>query len=313
MQIGVQSGGNFRRFCRWCYRKMSTWWASYLLYPLVVSAPTGLVLANFTVDKLRESVQSWQPQSLTSLINEYPFISFGSVFLYIAALKAVSGAIKYFGRDEIDPNKLLIVLRLVREIVSYKAERFGRVRRDVADGKITTIQDAFLCLTQPEQQIAACAQALYSYYSVSADRKAEFRVAVASVRDGSLDSWYCCAPTEDPPATPIDQLRDDKSAISLALSSKSTVIVENTKKAQKKEKIAFIRTGPGGINNKGSLICSPIINSAGDVRFIVCISCYESRFFRKSRRHLYDWVFRHFALRIQLESSLQDVKDSTTK
>ena len=312
MQIGVQRGGMFRRFSRWCYRQMSTWWASYLIYPLVVSAPTGLILANFTVKELREGVQSWQPLWLTTLINDYPFVSFGSAFLYIATIKAISGAIRYFGREEIDPNKPLILLRLLREIVSHKTERFERVRKNVKAGAIKSSQDAFLNLTKPDQQIAACAHSLYSYFSVSSGRKAEFRVAVAHVKNGELEKWYCCAPTDDPPATSIEQLRDNDSAISQALRSKSTVIVENTKKALKKNAAGFIRTRSGGINARGSLICTPIINSEGEVPFVICISCYEPRYFRASQRLLYDWVFRHFALRIQLESALQDVKDSIT-
>lgn len=294
----------------WLHQKLSTWWARYVLYPLLVSAPVGLVAANFSEPPLRNAVQSWQPSLLTQIINEYPFIAFVLAFGYIAIISASSGLIEHFGKNEIDPIRLVTLLRLIRQIVSQKTERFEEAANRFSDADHADGEIIFSEITQPEQQIAACVHALYSYLAVISNHKVDFRVALATVQDGELDRWFCCSPTDDPPATSIDVLNRRGSAIRRALDSKSIVIVEDTAKA---DTSLFARTRPGGINENGSLLCAPVKNGRGEIPFLVSISCDESNYFKKRNLKFYAWMLRHFSLRIRLEHSLLSMKHSISR
>jgi hypothetical protein len=60
------------------------------------------------------------------------------------------------------------------------------------------------------------------------------------------------------------------------------------------------------LDEHGSLICYPIIHTytGGDVPYVITVVADRRRYFKKGRKRLYNWILKHFAVRMQLEHSL---------
>lgn len=305
------------RTCRSLAGFFKKWWVRYVLGPVVVSAPPGLVFAYLRFPQVKEAFSSILSQPAIDVVSSYEIGIFVGAVLYVYALTVIYGAVQGCAAksDEIDYTGLLSLFETLERVVGAKAERFEAALRKVEkEGQNPAGENVFLRITQPDQQIALLTEGLKAFFDAVDREGVSFRVTVAAIEGGIPVEWFYFSPSTDPPRTPIEVLHSPNSAIIKCCKIKDLVIVEDLRKeVQKGEGASYACSDPKNVE-EGSLVCYPVLaGKLDEIPYVITIVADKRRYFRDRKSGLYKWMFKRFALRVRLEHYLLALKERVTK
>lgn len=292
------------------------WKFIYLLKPLIISA-LPVIMAFYSTDSIHKRISEISPE-ITSYCdaNVLKVILYAAVLLFV--LTAIFGWIEQQANKqcEIDDVSLHTLLKILDRIVGAKSARFGKNYKKLLASRDTCAKTVFNEITKPDEQIALLTEGIYSFFESLDKENVAIKVVVAPLKNNVIeDDWLYCAPTSNPPRTPLSELKHPESALSACLKNKSIVIIEDVQKeALKTKNRNFIITRDDAKTEEGSLVCYPVIHSTtNEVAYILSIYANKKCYFTKQRKPIFENFLQRFALRISLEHSLSLLKTITAE
>lgn len=301
--------GRNAQYCVRLSRLISRWWARYILGPIFVTAPPGVVLAFY-----RFKLDAHLPAAWAEYLHNHQlhFLVLCGAWVYV--LTAAHGWVEHCARkyEGIDVKGLLALFETLEEVVRAKAVRFEGALKQKAESSRPTASAVFQEITKPEQQIALLGRAIHGFFS-SISEGVAFKVTIAEIdKSGMPTNWLQYIPEIDSsPKTPIDFLRNPESTICRAVEKKDLVIVEDRKaEAQKRGGTRnHVSQNPKDLED-GSVLCYPVYDVKIGVPYAVTIVANKRKYFSEANRPIYEWALKKFVLRIRLEHSLLLLKQS---
>jgi hypothetical protein len=308
----IQKKGLLAKLAHFSHR----WWVKFVVMPLLATLPLAFIQGIYRFDVIKLAIKPHVPEWFFFLYKTYPIITYMLPFLYVYFLMILWGALRAYGDDncEVDYKGFMAISTALENVVSAKHERFGVfAKRVFAAPNTIERKDAFSEITKPEQQIALLAESLRSVFEYfDKDRGASFRIRVIEVKNGLPESWFYFTPQSDAPTTTMDQLRNPQSSLTCCLRNKRILVIEDLQREAKKGKRAMFVNFSDDPNESGSLICYPIVHGAtNDIPYVITVMADINKYFRREETDYYKWIFKHFALRINLEHSLFLIKEGT--
>lgn len=288
--------------------KFDTWWIKSILIPLLSSVPPAVIYFYLRPPAVLQGAVPAPPSVVVDWIQHYPYLFAIAIPVYIVLVTSLVRFIETASKldDELKSEHLLSLFDILERVVGAEGARYGSyVKKSNPSG--LDVDTVFNEIIQPYQQIALLAEGIHTFLNVIDSKSAEISVTVCAVENGKPKDWVCYYPSSSPPNTDMEKLLGPDSAISYCISSKKMVIIEDLiAEAKKDVKQRHYVPRDGDLDEHGSLICYPIIHiyAEGDVPYVITVVADRRRYFKKGRKRLYNWILKHFAVRIQLEHSL---------
>ena len=246
-------------------------------------------------------------------IANHPFLFFGMATAYLVILNGVLLFIRDMsdGGEEIDSEGLLTLFETLEKVVGAKATRFGGFIKKLHQGKESAV-DVFNSITKPDQQIIMLVAGLHSFFDAIDSVGVNIRVCLISAKDGIPNDFYYYYPESEPPKASIEELQLPESTAATAIRKKRMVIVPDVQEEVGKENGQYVGDDSG--QEERSLICYPVIHHyTSTVPYVIAVVADKSGYFKTTKKQIYNWIFRHFAVRIALEHSLLLLKAESVK
>ena len=301
--------GTYDRFCRWLDGFYKRGWVQYLLAPALVAVPPWLVTKALDSKPLKEWLQAFSPV-MADVLTRYDVLFFGFASIYAWAVLAFGKSVsKRVESRSLDIAGLLTLLASIDQVVGSKLDRFRKHVNNVASLKAETAFDA---ITQPRLQISELTRGIADFFNASRPGKGNrlIRVVLVEMSDRRIKGIAVYFPMDEPVKATIDDLSKPNSTIMTAFKSRRIVVIESIKKELKKRSGASYVDAGNEQDNNGSLICFPVvIPQSKNVPYVVSVHCDEDGYFKKAMSELYEHSLARFALRLNLEHGLLELKE----
>lgn len=251
---------------------------------------------------------------LYDLLRDYEFVVTCTLFGLGAAIPlfGMPSIKSAFGRNlPLNEKGLLTFLKLLDVPVEFKLDRFCQkichtTPEDAKKKSVASFASSiFLEITQPEKQFKTIIESIFGYYSAIDTTNAKFKVVLFFIDNDTISGMPFYYPRDCSPSTPVDVLRNPKSAVMVAVKSGRPVIIENIKKPPKG--IEFARAE--GDDRPGSIMCFPIrINHVNKSRMVLSVFTETPGYFKKSNLEIYEFVIKPFQKRLVIEYCLLALK-----
>jgi hypothetical protein len=288
--------------------KFDSWWIKSILIPLLSSVPPAVVYFYLRPPAVLHGAVPPPPSVVVDLIQHYPYLFAIAIPVYIVLVTSLIRFIETASKldDELKSEHLVSLFDILERVVGAEGARYGsyaKTSNPLGIAPITVFEE----IIQPYQQIALLAEGIHTFFKVIDSKGAEISVTVCAVEGGKPKDWVCYYPSSSPPNTEMDKLTGPNSAITYCISSKKLIIIEDLiAEAKKDSDQQHYVPRDNDLDEHGSLICYPIIHTytGGDVPYVITVVADRRRYFKKGRKRLYNWILKHFAVRMQLEHSL---------
>lgn len=309
MKVPRGGSGKWDWLCQWLDQKYRRPWVKYGLAPALVAVPPWVVNKLLDSSPLKTWLATNAPAAAV-LVGKYELAFYLLACVYSWAVLAMARAVaKRVAATQLDTAGLLTLLSSLDGVVGSKLERFRRHHRDV--GSLTP-QTAFQEITQPVQQIGELVRAIASYFNArrpSSKATTLIKVVLAEIEGGKIREIPYFFPMDEPIRSPIKVLNSPNSGILVAARTKRIHVVESIAKELKRGKSAsYVATGNPD-DNKGSLICYPVLGGEGKTVLVISVHCDEDGYFQRSMAPLYDHTLARFALRLNPEFTLFQMRE----
>jgi hypothetical protein len=301
--------GHYDRFCRWLDAQYKKGWVQYALAPALVAVPP------WVVNKLLDSpgAKIWLRSTLpffADALERYDVLFYGLAAAYSWAILAFAKSVaKRVESRSLDIQSLLTLIAAIDNVVGCKLERFTKHVKSGDAG--LTAESAFDAITQPRLQIAELVRGIADYFNACRPPKKNhlIRVVLAEMQGGKICDIPVFYPMDEPIRSALADLNKPNSAIMTAYRTRRTVVVESIeKKLRKGRGASYVDTG-NPEDAKGSIICFPVISHSKQIPFVISIHCEDDAYFKKALTELYEHSLERFALRLNLEHSLLQLKE----
>lgn len=313
MRSSITHEGFLQKICIKLAKIFEQWWAKYIIGPLIVSAPPGLVFGFYQYESIHEKLPEWLVSYFTT--NQFTIIILTPLYVYL--LTVIYGAIQGCSQsnDEIDTKGLLSLFDTLEKVVGSKAKRFDNVLWGLETGEShADPATIFLEITQPSQQIALLAEGLHGFFDAIDTSGVSFKVTIASIEGNLPVEWFYYAPECEPPRTPFEVLQQPNSAICRSIKTRRMVVIEDFKSEAEKGDEGFYAVGDGDEIDHGSLICYPLFDPRrGVVPYVLTVVANKKKYFLKRKRPIYQWVVERFVVRMKLEHHLEALKNKASE
>lgn len=315
--------GRFGKCCCWLYKIISIWWVKYFILPLLQTLPPGLII--FSIDHKDDALAGKEADATNLVVNnpvlngtvtylaDNPYVAFIIAATYLIGLNGLINLVQDKGDheiEEIDSKGLLTLFESLEAIVGAKANRFGEYLKSYINGS-KNAKEVFQAITKPDQQIALIAAGLHGFFDAIDTVDVNFRVCVISTKGGLATDFYYYHPISEPPRAEIKDLQSSESTVSVCLRKKSIVIVPDVHEVVEKGKNREYVGSTSGQDER-SILCYPVMHHyTDDIPYVISVVADKKDYFRTEKKHFYNWVFRHFAVRMALEHSLLLLKKET--
>lgn len=310
MQTSISSVTRLSLLAERLHRFLNKWWAAYVLKPIIVVLPPGIVTAYAHDDSLARALDPVLPEFLKNFINTHHLLTYTFAVVYVYGLTALYAFIESRAkqRSQIDVPGLLALFNAFERIVGAKAKRFGQQVKKYGTAPVDG-KRVFEDITQPDQQMALLAENLHAFLDAIDKTGTSFRVGIVTMEDSKPLEWLYFCPASEPPRTPIEDLRSPQSTICTCVRERQIVIVEDVRReAQKPRSKRRYVAGQDG-NEEGSQICYPVHHPpTNTIPYVIAVAANRKAYFSVKKKELYVWIMRHFALRLELEHSLLILK-----
>lgn len=287
--------------------KLSIWWVRYLIIPLVLTGPAFFLVSYYTRQGVKNMFDAYLGADFVSFINKYSII----IFIISILLTYIWSVIHAILDNLTSPKDNLTIVHAVtllesfERIVAEKAHRFTAELNDFRKKNSITTEQVFNTITKPDQQIIFIIYTLFAFLKCI-DKNADFRVRLVEIKDNRPAGWFAFAPEHPYPQTDIEDLQHPDSTISACLKTRRMEIVESISAEVKKNNRKCVVTD----DRNGSILCYPIYQAATKSwPYVISLYVDKEGFFKKSHKDFYRLILDQFALRIQLEHSLLQMKE----
>ena len=201
--------------------------------------------------------------------------------------------------NDIKFDDLLILMKGIDKVVGAKQLRFEKCSENWED---TDAAKLFCVITQPSQQIQLLGVEICNLFNALDTKKVNIQVLVAEIEANQVKN-VVAFPTDQAINCELKVLNNKNSSFMTALKKKDIIVVQDVAKESVKEKSRMFELNPDNADQKGSLICYPILFK-NTVVYVVSIFADQSEYFRNSNQQIYDFMLEPFGLRIKMEHSL---------
>jgi len=296
--------------------KFDTWWIKSIFIPLLSSVPPAIIYFYLRPPSALQGAVPTPPNFVVNLMQQYPLMFAAAIPAYIVLVTSLVRFIETASKldDELKSEHLVSLFDILERVVGAEGARYGSYVKTGNPGGIPA-RTVFEEVIQPYQQIALLAEGIHAFFNIIDTKGVEISVTVCGVENGEPKDWVFYYPSSSPPNTDMEKLRGPDSAISYCIKSKKMVIIEDLiAEAKKDADQRHYVPRDHDLDEHGSLICYPIIHtySGSDVPYVITVVADRRRYFRKGRKRLYNWILKHFAVRIQVEHSLIKIGGAVT-
>lgn len=298
---------------------VGTWWIKHIIIPVITVIPFAVI--NFQIKASSGKDGAAPPNAsfwsdLPGYASEYPYMAIIISAVYLIFVNAIVNKLVEFKsvREEeggVSQKELLKLFEVLEVIVAQKSRRFGNASSELlaANGRASTPAEVFKAITQPNEQIALLIYGLYAFFDAIDKKGVSFKVTIVKIENGKPVDWLFHYPEDPPPSTEMVRLQSKESSISSCLAKKKILVVDSISdelsKAGGRRYIARI----SGESEEGSLLCYPVAHRyTNDIPYVITVVADQDGYFSSDKAKLYEWVFKHFAVRICLEQSLLVIK-----
>lgn len=296
---------------QWIKNLEETAWFRYLGKPAILGVPPLLITA-FYGNKGFTAIVVKEVPLVADLLLTQP----GWAILFAAVYPGTIAAVTQSLAKRVEPKGpdvegLLTLLAALDGVVGAKLNRFAS---HFANRDKLTKETAFCEITHPEKQIDELVRGICEYFNASQPTKQRrlIRVVLAVLDKGNVVALPIFFPLDEPVKATVEELNRPRSALQIAAKSKKILILEDIAKEVKRPegKRRYVTTESED-DHSGSLICYPVVfNHTREVPFVISIHCEQEGFFKNPNAELYALSLQRFALRLCLEYSLQQLKES---
>ncbi len=315
--------GLFGKIMRRLALIIGKWWVKFIFIPSVSTIPPALLLfylkAHPSIGKADQAgvvINEQHIHPLLNMVSIYPYWTVIIAAVYLIVWNALIGYIQRYSqnKEEIDSRGLLTLFEVLESVVGAKAQRFGDYAKEFSTAtEIRDARDVFGCITKPDQQIALLVNGIHAFFDAIDKEGVSFRVSVIAVEDGVPSNYYYFYPQGEPPRTPIEVIRTKESSVSYCTLKKKILIIPDLQVEVRKDKDRHYVPSQEEGHEEGSLICYPVIHHYSNaVPYAITVVADKKGYFTHERKKFYNWVFRHFAVRMGLEHSLLVLKEGVT-
>ena len=281
----------------------------YLVAPGVLAAPPWIVNQLLDSSPVSKWLRSEFPD-LAGLLQRYDVLFYLAAGAYSALLIAFAKAIaKRVESRSLDLAGVLTLEAAIDNVVGCKLERF---EKHANGGAKITRDNVFATITQPSLQIAEITRGVAEYFNACRPAKKRqhlIRVLLAEIQNGKISEFVVSFPKDEPVRLTRAELNRSNSAIMTAVRSRRIVVIDSIEKELRKGRNACYVPGGNTDDATGSIICYPVMGAARLPVFVISIHCEEDRYFSRSKADLYAHVLSRFALRLNLEYNLLQLKE----
>jgi hypothetical protein len=212
-------------------------------------------------------------------------------------------------KDPIDVDRVLALFESIEHVVGSKVDRFEAAVRQFHNGAVDPGK-VFLQITKPDQQIALLGEALFSFFSHVSQSDVDLKLSIVELKDGKPIDWFYHTPKANPPRSSMSVLQRRESAVCRAASQKRMIVVENLQQELRKSRSdrCYAADQNGDVAN-GSLVSYPLLlGKSGTVPIVITVVADQVGYFQSAKKSYYDWIFKHFTVRMQMEWRLLELR-----
>ena len=286
-------------------------WFRYVLKPAVLGIPPLLITAFYSNKSFGPYVTTEFP-SVASFLTDHSAwsIAFAAVYpgIIVALTQSLTKKVQPKGPDV---ESLLTLIAALDGVVGAKLNRFADYFRNRSG---LNKEMAFCAITQPEKQIEELIRGVCEFFNAAQPVKQRqlIRVVLAVLEKGEVTALPIFFPQDEAVRATVEELNKPRSAIQLSAKSKKILIIDDVAKEVKKpESKRRYAVAESEEDHRGSLLCYPVVfNHTREVPFVISIHCEKEGFFKHDQAELYALCLQRFAIRLCLEYSLQQLKES---
>lgn len=309
MRVPKGASGWFGTTCRWLERLYSKPPIQYFVAPALLALPPWLVKIAIDSQAVNRLLHDISP-GLADFLDKYDvlFLVLASIYSWLV-LRLAKSIAKRAESGSPDTKGLIALVASLDNIVGAKLLRFEGYLRSRRSN--SSAHDTFDAITQPRLQIAEITRGIADFFNATrpATKSHLIRVVLAEIEDQKIRAIPLSFPNDEPIRSTVRELNKPNSAIMTSVRTKKIVVVESIVRELKKNTGAcYVDTGNDD-DNVGSIICFPVL-SGSTVAFVVSVHCDEDRYFKKALTDLYTLWLKRFAIRLSLEYSLIQLKES---
>lgn len=292
-------------FSAWLQDKvLGRWWAKYFLFPAIVAAPPAIVAL-------------WVALGHRMFWAKGDFKGYDSAWLVFAA--AIFGGLIGSARAALTERRHQLISELVAErenllrlvghvrvIVNAKSVRFHDTLKRL--GSKVDPAEAFLTITQPQEQIKEIIRNTYDYFFHSPEVRAPEVGSVCLMKWNDIArhlEFDVCFPYDSTPRTSATEFGDNSTIAGRAFSDREMVISADLMSDIRYKKLSDSRAG--------SMFAYPVWDDfALRVEFVINVVSSKVRRFEEEDRESLKIPMRVFGERLLLENRLVELRRRAT-
>jgi hypothetical protein len=213
--------------------------------------------------------------------------------------------------NTVDPDAKDYLLTCIDQVLGAKVLRVASVAAECEGKQPPTASDALAKASLPERQIELITEKIWQFFEKHKGKsKAQIKVCLVEMDGKHPKKFRYYLPSDRPPRTAIENLRNPRSGFSRALAKGDIIIVEDVvTEANRGRDAHFVSTVPSEQGEQGSMVCYPITcHHSKCTPFVISVYATERRVFSMKDRHALKFVLRTFAQRIIMEHHTETIK-----
>jgi len=307
-----------KRGCKKVVEIFDTWFVKYIIRPVFFLLPPSLLTMMAVRKGLQSEVITLVGKPIGEFLNHSALLIIVGTFLYMVLMKAIYAGIENYARPsrELEVGDLIALVRAIDIVVGDKTKRMSHEAKLIALKSDICGKETFNQITRPDQQIPLLITGLKNVFEYMDKLKTDFRVGLLKIEKNKPIDWYSFEPASFPPRTEAKALGATASTVSQCIKTKSIIVVDDIQKElskKTKKERRFIK-GSTQDSDNGSQLCYPLIHPAtGKIEYVITIAGNRSGCLKEKHIELYDWIIKHFAVRVSLEHSLLIMKEKANE
>ncbi len=280
---------------------------------MIIVLPPTIMMAVAQKAELKNEAVNWAPTLGEMLGSGSGLAVLILAPVYMALVKLIYEGIKWYGKParELSKTELISILNALEIAVNEKAKRMATGAKGALGKTAICPKETFKSITLPGQQMSLLITGIHAVFERLSGDSIEFRVGLLKVETNRPTEWLAFHPPATVPSMSADELANKCSTVSSCIRSKKIVIVDDIQKElKKKEEKRRYLTGSAEAKDKGSQLCFPVTHPAtGKIQLVITIAGDKPNSLIEKHADLYEWVLKHFVVRLSMEQSLLIMKE----
>lgn len=302
-----------RKQCRTIVKTCESFFVKHFVYPVVIVLPPAVMMAVAQKAELKKAAVDLAPSLGEMLSSGTALAVLIGAPIYMALVKAAYAGIKSYSKParELSKAEVISILNAIEIAVNAKSIRMAAgAKGAIGKGSICP-KETFKDITLPGQQMSLLTLGIHAVFERLSGDSIDFKVGLLKVNMNKPTDWLAFHPQAIVPSMSAEELAHKNSTVACCIRSKRIVIVDDIEKElKKKEEKRRYLTGSAEAKEKGSQLCFPVTHPAtGKIQMVITIAGDKPNSLIEKHADLYEWVLKHFVVRLSLEQSLLIMKE----